>query len=325
MTRIIGLEEHMATPDVFAAWRKHDPNLDEPVMRWTVSGNVAGPLLDLGTERLAAMDIAGVDHAILSLTSPGLQNLPKSEATALQGPTNDLIAAAVKDHPDRFSGFATLATPDPAAAAAEFERAVTQLGLTGALLHTLTAGEFHDHTKYWDIFAVANEHRVPIYLHPTLPPDTVANSYYDGFGLLGTGAPGWHYQTGIGFLRMILAGVFDRFPDLQIVLGHWGETVLFYLDRIALLDGANTLQRPIVEYFRNNAYITPGGIASHRYLDWAIDVVGANRIMHATDYPFNGPHDFAARDFLDAASIPNTSREAIGHRNWETLAANIKR
>lgn len=324
MNRIVGLEEHMATPDVFAAWRKHDPDLAEPVMRWTVSGNVAGPLLDLDAARIRDMDIAGVDQAILSLTSPGLQNLPRAEAVALQGPTNDIIADAVKRHPDRFRGFATLATPDPVAAAAEIDRAVSTLNLDGVLLHTLSGDEFHDLPKYWDIFAAAEHHRVPIYIHPSLPPRTAVDAYYDGFGLLGTGAPGWHYQTGIAVLRMILAGVFDRFPELQVVIGHWGEMVLFYLERIQLLTGAANLQRPLVEYFQNNVHITPGGIASHRYLAWAIEVLGADRIMHATDYPFNSATDFAARTFLDTADITDTDRRKIASENWDGLIGTIR-
>ncbi|WP_157887707.1 amidohydrolase family protein [Frondihabitans sp. PAMC 28766] len=294
-------------------------------MRWTVSGNVAGPLLDLGHERLRDMDIAGVDLAVLSLTSPGLQNLPVDEAVALQGPTNDVIAQAVRQHPDRFRGFATLATPDPAAAAAEVERAVSKLGLDGILLHTLSGDEFHDLPKYWDIFAAAEAHRVPIYLHPSLPASGAFDAYYDGFGLLGTGAPGWHYQTGIAVLRMIIAGVFDRFPGLQVIIGHWGEMVLFFLDRIQLLTGAAKLQRPLVEYFQNNVHITPGGIASHRYLNWAIEVIGADRIMHATDYPFNSATDFAARDFLDTAALTDTDRRQIASDNWERLVSRIIR
>jgi uncharacterized protein len=325
MTRIIGLEEHMATPEVFAAWRKQDPDLAEPVMRWTVSGDVASPLLDLGAGRLRDMDTAGVDQAVLSLTSPGLQNLPRSEAVALQAPTNDVIAAAVARHPDRFRGFATLATPDPAAAAAEVERAVSKLELDGVLLHTLSDGEFHDLPKYWDVFAAAEQHRAPIYLHPILPPTAASEAYYDGFGLLGTGAPGWHYQTGIGVLRMIIAGVFDRFPNLQVVIGHWGEMILFFLDRIQLLTEAQHLQRPLVEYFQNNVHVTPGGIASHRYLRWAMEVVGADRIMHATDYPFNSATDFAARNFIDTADLSDTDRSKMGSENWERLVTGIRR
>lgn len=323
---VIGLEEHMATDEVFAAWRRHDPHLlDEPVMRWTVDGTASAPLLDLGDDRLQAMDIAGVDTSVLSLTTPGLQNLPAAEAVALQGPTNDVIADAVRRHADRFQGWATLATPDPAAAAAELERAITRLGLSGAMLHARSGADFLDAPRFWDIFAVAEHHRAPLYLHPSLPTAAVDDAYYRGFGMLGSGAIGWHYQTGIVLMRMILAGVFDRFPHLQIVVGHWGEVVLFYLERAAVLDRDSGLQRPVLDYFRHNVHVTPGGIASHRYLQWAVDVLGVDRVMHATDYPFNGPHDFAAGEFLTTAHLTYDDRSKIAALNWEQLAQGIRR
>ncbi|MET0454144.1 MAG: amidohydrolase family protein [Mycobacterium sp.] len=324
--KIIGLEEHLSTEDVFAAWRRHDPHLlDDPVMRWSVEGNVAAPLTDLGEGRLRAMDIAGVDVAVLSLTTPGLQNLPAPEAVALQAPTNDVIADAVRRKPDRFQGWATLATSSPAAAAAELGRAVTELGLNGAMLHSRSGDEFLDAPRYWDIFEAAEHHRTPLYLHPSIPLGAVNDAYYHGFGMLGTGAIGWHYQTGIVLMRMILAGVFDRFPDLQIIVGHWGEVVLFFLDRAAILDDGAQLQRPLLDYFRRNVSVTPGGIASHRYLSWAIEVLGVDRIMHGTDYPFNGPHEFAARDFLVHARLGEGDREKIGSTTWEQLTAGIRR
>ncbi|MDQ2740127.1 MAG: amidohydrolase family protein, partial [Actinomycetota bacterium] len=285
--KVVGLEEHVATEDIFAAWRKHDPTMfDEPLMQWTVSGELGSALCDVGESRLRDMDVAGVDTAVLSVTTPGLQNLPAREAVALQGPTNDMIADAVRQHPDRFQGFAALATPSPGDAARELERAVVDLGFNGAMLHTLSGGEFLDESRYWEIFEVAEHHRVPLYLHPSVPAPAVADAYYRGFGTLGTGALGWHYQTGVGIMRMILSGVFDRFPDLQLIAGHWGEVVLFFLDRAALLDKNSKLELPVAEYFRRNIYVTPGGVASQRYMGWAKEVVGADRIMHATDYPF---------------------------------------
>ncbi|MDJ0396109.1 amidohydrolase family protein [Rhodococcus sp. G-MC3] len=144
-----------------------------------------------------------------------------------------------------------------------------------------------------------------MYLHPSLPPDSVDEAYYKGFGLLGTGAQVRHYQTSVGLLRIILSGVFDRFPHQQVIVGHWGE--------------------PMIEYFRSNIYITPGGIAGHRYLGWAIDVVGPDRIMHATDYPFNGERDFAARDFLAEADISDDVCNKISFQNWEQLVKGIIR
>lgn len=323
---VVGLEEHIATADLFAAWRRF--GTQDLAMQLTE--RVAEPLMELGAGRLAAMDEAGIDTAVLSVTTPGLQQLPPAEALALQAPTNDVIADAVRRHPNRFHGFATLATSSPARAARELERAIVELGLHGVMLHSLAGSDFLDAPRYWDIFEAAEHCRAPVYLHPSAPPAPVEAAYYRGLdetvgGVLGTGAPGWHYQTGIALLRLILAGLFDRFPHLQLIVGHWGEMVLFYLDRIALLDGFSSLDRPLSDYFRTNVFITPGGIASHRYLRWATEVVGIDRIMHATDYPFNSATDFSARDFLATAALSVEERQKIACGNWTAVVEQVCR
>lgn len=322
---IVGVEEHIATADLFAAWRRYGTQ----ALGMQLTEQVAEPLMDLGDGRLAAMDEAGIDTAVLSVTTPGLQQLPPTEALALQAPTNDVIADAVRRHPDRFHGFATLATSSPNRAAREVERCIVDLGLHGIMLHTLTGVDFPDAQRYWGIFEAAEYYRAPVYLHPSLPPAAVAATYYCGLDdaigrLLGTGAPGWHYQTGIALLRLILSGVFDRFPKLQIIVGHWGEMVLFYLDRIALLDGFSCLDRPLNDYFRSNVFITPGGIASHRYLRWSVEVVGIDRILHASDYPFNSAHDFSARDFLTTAPLSVDDQHKIACSNWNALLQQVR-
>lgn len=328
--RVYALEEHMATAAVIEAWRRQDPRLAEPMMKWAVSGGITPALLDLDDGRLAAMDDAGIDTAVLSMTTPGLQNLPAAEAVALQGPTNDALAAAVSRHPGRFAAFATLATPAPAAAAAELRRAVTELGFDGAMVNARSGDRGVDATEFWDVYEAAAELRAPLYLHPRAPLPAVGQAYYSGFtepvdSLLATGAVGWHYDAGLTLLRMIVSGLFDRFPELQVILGHWGEVVLFYLDRIAVLDQVTHLQRPVAEYFRTNVFITPGGISSHRYLRWSLETVGAERIMYATDYPFNRERDGSARRFLDTAPVSDADRERIAFRNWEELVAGIRR
>ena len=328
--RIYGLEEHMATADVVEAWKRQDPQLQEPMMRWALASDVTPALLDLDGDRLAAMDDAGIGTAVLSLTTPGLQNLAAAEAVALQGPTNAAIAAAVGRHPDRLQGFATLAMPAPAAAAAELQHAVTELGLSGALINARSGDRTVDAPEFWDVYEAAAHLRAPIYLHPRAPLAAVSQAYYGGFGepvdsLLATGAIGWHYDAGLTVLRMIISGLFDRFPDLQVILGHWGEVVLFYLDRIAVLDRVSNLQRPVAEYFRSNIFITPGGISSHKYLRWSIETAGPERIMYASDYPFNRERDGSVPRFLDTAPISDADRESIAFRNWEKLVAGIRR
>ncbi|MFG1644651.1 amidohydrolase family protein [Amycolatopsis sp. NPDC049252] len=328
--KLYALEEHFVTEDVIDAWRRRDPGLTEPMMRWAVASELTPALLDLGDGRVAAMDDAGIDTSVLSLTTPGLQNLAAAEAVALQAPTNDLAAAAVRRHPGRFRGFAALATPAPAAAADELRRAVGELGFDGALVNANSGGRSLDAPEFWDIYEAAEDLRAPVYLHPSVPFPAVTESYYRGFGtpvddMLSTGAFGWHYDAGLTVLRMILAGVFDRFPGLQLILGHWGEVVLFYLDRVAAMDRLAGLRRPIAEYFRANIFITPGGISSPKYLRWSLETVGAGRIMYASDHPFNREHAGSARRFLAEAPISDEDRARIAHRNWEGLVAGIRR
>jgi len=166
---IYGLEEHMATTEVVEAWKRADPGLTEPMMRWAVEGDVTQALLDLDDGRLAAMDDAGIDVAVLSVTTPGLQSLSAADAVALQGSTNDAIAAAVGRHPERLQGFATLATPSPRLAAAELQRAVVELGLNGAMVNARSGDCNVDAIEFWDIYEAAADLRAPIYLHPRAP------------------------------------------------------------------------------------------------------------------------------------------------------------
>ncbi|HYQ63666.1 amidohydrolase family protein [Actinophytocola sp.] len=327
--RLYGLEEHFVTAEVVEAWQRHDPGLAAPMMKWAVASEITPALLDLGDGRVAAMDDAGIDTAVLSLTTPGLQNLATAEAVSLQAPTNDLIAAAVRRHPGRFQGFAALATSAPSAAADELRRAVVELGLNGTLVNANSGDRALDAPEFWDIYEAAEDLRAPVYLHPSVPFPAVNEAYYRGFGervdsMLTTGAFGWHYDAGLTVLRMIVAGVFDRFPELQLVLGHWGEVVLFYLDRIAAMDGLTRLRRPIADYFRSNIHITPSGISSHKYLRWSLETVGVERIMYASDYPFNRERAGSARQFLDTAPIGDADRERIAFRNWEELVAGIR-
>lgn len=328
--RLIGVEEHLLTPGVLAAWQSLDPRWQDLALAPSAGGDTGRRLGEVGPERLAAMDRTGLDVQVLSLSTPGVQNLEQREARRLQSIANDAVAEAVRARPDRFQGFATLATPAPRDAARELERAVTELGLNGAMLFGRTRDRPIDHPDLLPIFEVAADLRAPIHLHPQSPPPSVRDAYYSGFNAsvdaaFATHRVGWHYDAGVQLLRLILSGVFDRFPDLQVIVGHWGEMVLFYLERIDLIAQFANLPRPPSEYLRSHVYVTPSGMLSHRYLRWAREVLGVDRILFSTDYPFEPASRDGARRFLEDVEVADSEKEAIAFKNWERLCADIRR
>lgn len=328
--KIIALEEHFVIPEVLAAWNMLPPEFQDLAQQSASEGDGGRRLHDLDDERFAQMAEAGVDVQVLSLTAPGVQNLDASNAISLQTLANDVLADAIQRHPHHLQGLATLATPAPKAAARELERAVTKLDFNGAMLHGRTRERNLDHPDFLPIFEAADHLRAPLYIHPQSPQPAVRNAYYHGFGdeldsLFARPGIGWHYETGVQLIRMMLAGVFDRFPNLQIVAGHWGEVILFYLDRIDLLGHAAKLPRLPSEYFRDHVIMTPSGIFSQRYLRWAIEVIGIDRIMFAADYPYASAPRGAARKFITDADLSEVDRTKIAGGNWESLCRKIRR
>ncbi len=328
--KLVGLEEHFATPELIDAWQALEPQWQDVGIASSADDELGRRLLDLDTQRIAAMDDTGLDLSVVSMTTPGLQNLDPRDAVALQSVCNDRLADAIGRHADRLQGFAALATPEPDAAAAELERAVTKLGFNGAMLYGRTRDRNLDHRDFWPIFEAAEALNAPLYLHPQPPPAAVRAAYYSGLGdpvdaALATHGFGWHYDAGLQLLRLILGGVLDRFPGLQLILGHWGEVMLFYLDRIDRLTGIADLARPVSEYVQSNVFVTPGGVFSQRYLQWSLDVVGADRLLFASDYPYVMVSDGGSRRFLEEADVNATDREKIASGNWERLCAGIRR
>jgi predicted TIM-barrel fold metal-dependent hydrolase len=328
--KIVGLEEHFVTPDLLHAWEDLPPDCRDLTYRPATQGDTGRRLLELGPERIAAMDATGLSVQVLSLTTPGVQNLPARQAVALAQQANDLLAAAVTARPDRFQGLAALPTNAPRAAAEEFERALTGLGLDGAMLFGRTGTQHMDHADLWPIYEVAERRAAPLHLHPQSPTPAVRNAYYSGFepaveAAFATFGVGWHYDAGLEFLRMVIAGVFDRFPRLHVVVGHWGELVLFFLDRIEHLAKVAGLPRNLHEYARRNLMVAPSGILSHRYLRWAIEVVGVDRIVFSTDYPFEAASQGGAQAFLAAAELSEHEQALVASGNWDRLRTAIVR
>lgn len=324
--KIIALEEHVRIATIEEAVRRYVPHQYERVLDISVGAkaSLASQLQDLGAGRLQHMDATGIDVQVLSYGSPGTQVLPAAEAVPLAREANDQVAAAIAAHPDRFAGFATLPTPDPQAAASEFERAVHQLGFVGAMINGRTEDRFLDDPRFRPILEAAVTLDVPIYLHPTFPPQAVQDAYYAGFDpavstIFATSGWGWHLETGIHALRMILAGIFDRYPTLRLILGHWGEMIPFYLARVdeALTPLAKHLQRRVAEYFEQQVYVTPSGLYTLPPFLLALQIMGADRILYSVDYPYIAGGQ--ARTFLETAPISPADKEKIAHGNAEQV------
>ena len=204
-----------------------------------------------------------------------------------------------------------------------------RLGFAGAMLCGRTRNKNLDHPDLRPVFAAAAKLAVPIFVHPQIPQRAVRDVYYSGFGELvdtafATFALGWHYEAGIQFVRLILAGVFDEYPDLQIILGHWGEVVVFYLERLSALARVAKLERPVADYIRQNSYVTPSGMWSQSYLQRTLELVGPERILFSTDYPYQYRPGGGARSFLDQAPLSLEQKELFAHGNWERLITSAR-
>jgi predicted TIM-barrel fold metal-dependent hydrolase len=317
--RIITLEEHVTTPDIAKAAPMAIGGAVPPFMQ-----AVQAKLLDMGEGRIADMDAAGITMQVLSVSANTVDKLDAATASELARDANDRMAAAVRAHPDRFAAFATLALQDVDKAVAEFERCVQQLGFKGVMLNGTSDGQFLDHLRFTPLFEAAQALDVPIYLHPAPPPKPVMDAYYsglpDGLGyILSTAGWGWHVETGMHSLRLILGGVFDRFPRLKIILGHMGENLPFSIARSELSLGrvANNLKRPISEYFCEHFYLTTSGYFTTPPFLCMQQVIGIDRIMFSVDYPFSP--NAVGRKFLDSLALCPEDLEKITHRTAETL------
>lgn len=262
---------------------------------------------DLGEQRLRDMDATGIDMQILSMSGPGVQIFAPAEGTALARASNDELAAAVSKHPTRFAGLAAIAPQDPGAAAKELARAVIELGLKGAIINSHTRDEYLDDPKFWEIFAAAEALDVPIYLHPNTPSRQLIAPFLES-GLDGA-IYGFGVETGLHLLRIITSGVFDRFPRLQLVVGHLGEALPFWQFRIDFMHARavaarryarlQPLQRKPSEYLRDNCYFTSSGMAWQPAILFVHQTQGADRVMYAMDYPYQFvPDEVAVTDRL---------------------------
>ena len=326
--RIITIEEHLAgapinqhlaeyaaedAPYTAMAHGKGRPYEEDPQL-----------FADLEHRRIEDMNQYGIDMQVLSCPAKS-QLLAAGEAPVIVSETNDYIADVVKKHPDRYGAFALLPWSNPEEAAKEAQR-VKVMGFQGILLagRASKGNAFLDDQQFLPILEACESLELPIYVHPGAPLKAVQEPYYGGLGdelsaRLSLHGWGWHNEAGIQVLRTILAGRFEQFPKLQLIAGHWGEMVPFYLSRLdqSLTQAVTKLERTITDTFKQNVYVTPSGIFDYPQLKFCVEVLGADRIIHAVDCPFISNE--GARLFIENAPISDDEKEMIAHGNAERL------
>ena len=343
----IATEEAFTTPDLAESYRhllaQNPSSLDSTLMRLLYVGgrsdsatrgtSAAGridrdavarsllpQLLDLGEHRLREMDACGIDVQVLSLASPGVQMFSSRLALDLARRVNDRLAEAVRSHPTRFAGLATVAPQEPREAAIELERAISQLGLCGLLINSHTNGVYLDDPTCWPLLETIQALNVPLYLHPRAPSDEMAAPFRD-YRMEGA-VWGFGVEAGTHAVRLMLSGTLDRFPKLRIILGHMGEALPFWLWRLDFMAAPGSragLRNELSpsEYFRRNFALTTSGVEDHDVLQLAIQKIGWENVLWAVDWPFQPNQPAVA--FMDHAPLSASERQAIYSGNAERL------
>jgi hypothetical protein len=326
--RIVALEEHFTVPRLVAGIgreviaRRGFPT--DPGFAWAQTLK-RDELADLGDARLADMDRNGITTQVLSVAGPGADLVPGQPGIDLARGYNDALAEACARHPSRYRGFAHLPLHSPDAAAAELHRAVSQLGFHGVLVNGATDGRFLDDPRFAPVLAAAAQLDLPIYLHPGIPTEPVRAAYYDNLPgnfsfTLALSAWGWHYDTAIHVLRLVLSGALDRHPGLKLVIGHMGEALPFMLDRIdetTTAQAKTLLRRSVRQTILDQVWITTSGFFTLAPFMAALLSFGVDRILFSVDYPFAS--NARARAFLDALPVSPADRAKIAHGNADSL------
>jgi 2,3-dihydroxybenzoate decarboxylase len=310
---VVALEEHFQVPELGDRYGPLDAN---------AAAHVRERLESLGELRIQEMDAAGIDFQVISHSAPSVQKMDAESAVRLARLANERLHAAVAAHPTRFAGFATIPTPDPKAAADELEYAVTRLGFKGAMIHGLTNGRFHDEPDFWPIYERAQALDVPIYFHPAVPSPAVIDAYYkeyvEKYPIILRAAWGFTVETATQGLRLVLSGVFDKYPGLKVIFGHLGEGLPFLQWRINMtMQRGNSTGPGFRDVFSQHFYVTTSGFWSDPALLLCVQELGVDRIMFSVDWPFapNQP----ATDWLHRIPFSAEDRAKIASGNAKRL------
>ena len=327
MQRLITVEEHYnskaVTGKIREVFEKHGTEAEKRSVQ-AASGEAAAGVTELGPERVAHMDAHGIDAQVISYASGIPATMEPEFSVALCRDVNDEMAEKASAYPGRFYLFAHLPLGDGAEAAKELERCVKELGFVGAMISGHYHGLPYDSDLYYPVFEKAQALDVPVYLHPGLVDPEITERYYRGdwspqatFMLSGFGV-GWHYDVGMQVIRMMLAGVFDRLPELKIMIGHWGELVSFYMYRTDEIPQEITgMKKKFSDYFKENIYVNPSGMLYAEQFRYCLETFGADHITWGEDYPYRKKEDI--RSFLEGFDLSLEDREKIAHGNAEKL------
>ena len=302
----IAAEEAWAPPEILARYRKlleEKPASWDPGFRslWGFflgatprATQLVARIQDLGAQRIADMDATGIAKQLVFLSAPGVQVFDGSTAVSLSTDLNDQLLQKIRQYPERYAALAAIAPQAPNAAAAELQRSVKKLGFKGAVINSHTQGEYLDDAKYWEIFEAAEALDVPLYLHPNTPPPAMIDPFLPR-GLDGA-IYGFAVETGLHLLRIVVAGVFDRFPRLKMVVGHLGEGLPFWLFRIDFMHramvaakrypGVQPLKKKPSDYLKENVWVTTSGMQWAPAILFSQQVLGVDRVLYAMDYPY---------------------------------------
>lgn len=327
MKKLITLEEHYSSPAInqkAAEMMAKDglkPGFNDAQGG---GGEMARLVQNIDDERIAYMDKAGIDMQIISLAGNVPADLDPKYSIPLCKEANDEMEQLTAKYPGRFAVFANLPLADGNAMAEELERCVKEKHFVGAMLAGHYNGIPYDDPSYEPFYAKAEELDVPVYLHPGLVDQSISDKYYKGswspkvqFELAGYGI-GWHYDVGMQVVRMILAGVFDRHPNLKVIIGHWGEVVAYFMDRMDELNQEDTgLKKPVSQYFEENVYVNPSGMTYDANFRYCLEKFGADHILWGEDYPYRLPGNI--RSMLENADISSLDKEKIAHGNAERI------
>lgn len=326
--KIITIEEHLAGAPIDRYLAKYSVD-DAPYIALAHGEGrpyEADPELfaDLDKRRIEDMDQYGITMQILSDPVKS-QLLPANEAPAIVRETNDYMQQVVKKHPDRYGAFGLLPWSAPNEAVKEVER-IKSMGFQGIILAGRASAEeeFIDDKRYLPILEACAFFELPIYIHPGAPLKAVQKPYYGGLGgevsaRLSLHGWGWHNEAGIQILRTILAGRFEQYPKLQMIAGHWGEMLPFFLSRIdqSMPPFITKMERTVTEIFKQQVYVTPSGMFDYPQLKFCVEVLGADRIIHSVDCPFISNE--GAKPFIENAPVSDAVKEQIAYKNAERL------